>query len=51
MSEADDFKSPPKKRTAKYMEKRYRDSGVKKLFIIAIVEGILESTTLVSDKF
>ena len=40
---ADDVKSPPKKRTAKHIKKRHKDSGVKKLFIIAIVEGILET--------
>ena len=40
---ADDLKSPPKKRAAKHIKKRYKDSGVKKLFIIAIVEGILET--------
>ena len=40
---ADDLKSPPKKRTAKHQKKRYKDSGVKKLFIICIVEGILET--------
>ena len=42
-TEADDLKSPPKKRTAKHIKQRYKDSGVKKLFIIGIVEDILET--------